>query len=507
MSERSLLYGASVLTGSAIATQLMSFAYRVLLARMMGSGAMGVYHLVMSVYSVMMSVCLTGLSTASSRLSAQLKATGRQSRINQLIKKLFYIFAVTALCACAVLLLGDGFISDKVLNESRARSSIVLLVPVILLTGIENILKNHFIGVGNVLPEAVCETVEMAVRALAAVVLLITFKPAGAEGAVACVILAMVISEIFSSCAMLIIYKRSQRKQPRINEPSAKLGRDIASIALPAALTSFVSNLLSSANNILIPIKLVISGMEKTEAMSAMGTFFGMTLPMAALPAILIEGLLGVLMPSLSDHMARGELKAVRRKISKSFLGVTIYIVPALTIMIPLFPDFAKLLYASSEASEHIFLLCIWLAVCSVRSVSAVVMTGIGKQALGALNFIIGTLVQLLFTWFLAPLPELRLEGVALGMIASAVVTFVLNLYFICKSTHLKVRFAAWFVCPVVSAAGAYTLAALMAEFFVLPCPALLRAAVTAVAYIVLLRAMGIKLSSLLVLGKKMPQN
>ena len=504
MSDRSLLYGASVLTGSAIATQLMDFGYRVLLSRMMGAEAMGIYHLVLSVYSVMTSVCLTGLSTASARLSAQYAATGRRELISSLIKRLFFIFAALSLSVCILLLLGDRFISGVVLNEDRTRSGIVFLVPVILLTGVENILKNHFIGVGNVMPEALCETVEMAVRAIAAVLLLYFVRPSSAETAVACVICAMAVSEVFSSCAMLVIFKRSMRGSKAKKFRGELMGRSIASIAVPVAFTSFASNLLSSANNVLVPARLMLGGMDKAEAMSAMGEFFGMTLPMVALPAILIDGLLGILMPTISDHMARGDINAVRRKASKAFLAVIIYIVPALTIMIPLFPDFAKVLYSNYGEYRYIFLLCIWMAVCSVRSVSSVVLTGIGKQGIGALTFIAGSLVQLVFTWSLTAIPGVGMTGVAVGMIVSAVITLAFNLYFIHRFAGLKIMFCSWFVCPVVSAAGAYTAGAVVVSLLEnMPCAALVRTAVTAVVYLVLIRAMGIKSSSLLVLGRK----
>ena len=502
MQKRSLLYGATVLTGSAIATQLLGFAYRVQLTRMMGAEAMGVYHLVMSVYSVVISLCLSGLSTASARLSAQYKATLRQDLTALLIKRLFCIFAVLALICGALLLLGDRFIARNILAESRAEMGITLLVPVILLTGVENILKNHFIGVGKVLPEAVCETVEMVLRAASAVVLLIIVNPASAESAVACVICAMAVSEVFSSCAMAVLYKKGAVKGR--GAASAPIGRAIASVAVPAALTSFAANLLGSANNVMIPARLMAGGMDKSAAMSAIGEFFGMTVPMVALPAIMIDGLLGVLMPSLSDHMARGEIIAVRRKASKAFPAVIFYIVLALTIMIPLFPVFAKGLYANFDEYKNVFLLCVWMAISCIRSVSSVVMTGIGKQGAGALTFIAGSVLQLGFTWYLTPLHGLGMRAVALGMIAAALLTLVLNLGFIRKYVGIKIRFVTWFVCPVVSALGAYCLSfALVKPIEGAAGAMFVRAVLTAAVYLLLMRAMGIRLRELFVIRRK----
>ena len=66
-ARRSALF----LTGVSAVSQLLGFGYRVLLSRMIGAEVMGLYQLVMPVYSVLMSVTATGLTAAVSNLSAR----------------------------------------------------------------------------------------------------------------------------------------------------------------------------------------------------------------------------------------------------------------------------------------------------------------------------------------------------------------------------------------------------------------------------------------------------
>ena len=61
-----MLYGTLLLTATGLFSQLLGFIYRILLSRLIGAEVMGLYQLVMPVYSVLLSVTAVGLTAAVS---------------------------------------------------------------------------------------------------------------------------------------------------------------------------------------------------------------------------------------------------------------------------------------------------------------------------------------------------------------------------------------------------------------------------------------------------------
>ena len=66
-----LLRGTLLLTATGLAGQGLGFLYRIALSRQIGAEVMGLYQLIMPVYSVLLSLTAVGLTAAVSNLSAR----------------------------------------------------------------------------------------------------------------------------------------------------------------------------------------------------------------------------------------------------------------------------------------------------------------------------------------------------------------------------------------------------------------------------------------------------
>ena len=131
-----MLYGTIVLTGTSIVSQLLGFVYRILLSRLIGAEVMGLYQLIMPVYSVIMSITAVGLTVAVSTLSSSYHAQGNHTAIVQVLRRcLALFFLLFALAAGATLFFYDP-ISVSLLGDARTQLGLLLLLPCILLTGV-----------------------------------------------------------------------------------------------------------------------------------------------------------------------------------------------------------------------------------------------------------------------------------------------------------------------------------------------------------------------------------
>ena len=250
-----LLAGALLLTATGLFSQVVGFVYRMLLSRLIGAETMGLYQLVMPVYSVLMSVTAVGLTVAVSTLSARYHALEDDGTVKNVLRRAlggFFLLAVPL--GIAVAALSDP-ISVYLLGDARTRLGVVLLVPCVLLTGVENLHKHCFYGIGRVRPPAAVETVEQIIRAVAVLGLLIALLPRSAEETVGVIVLGMVLCEVFSACALTLLFRRYWRQSPPGPARDEVSRRRLFSIAAPVGATSLLGTLLNSANSVLIPAK------------------------------------------------------------------------------------------------------------------------------------------------------------------------------------------------------------------------------------------------------------
>ena len=87
----------------------------------------------------------------------------------------------------------------------------MILLPCILLTGVENLHKHAFYGAGMIRPPAFTELLEQLVRTCAVLGLLVLFLPQNPERTVGLIVTGMVICEVFSSCALTLLHRRWRR--------------------------------------------------------------------------------------------------------------------------------------------------------------------------------------------------------------------------------------------------------------------------------------------------------
>ncbi|MCC8182916.1 MAG: oligosaccharide flippase family protein, partial [Clostridiales bacterium] len=359
MADRSasLTRSTMMLTAVGLVAQLLSFLYRVVLSRLVGAEVMGLYQLIMPVYSIFLSIAVTGLTVAVSSLSAHYEALEDRPSVRQLLWLGLRGLVALWLPLAAVTLLFSGQISNLLLGDSRTRLGLVLLLPVLLLTGVENLTKHHFYGIGEVRLPAAVELGEQFVRTAAVLGLVWCLLPEDPAVAVALIVLGMLASEVFSSSTLTVLRRRRERRLP-VQAPSGRpapgLGREMVRVAVPVGLTALLGNLMASANSVLIPRKLAAAGLTQAAAMEEFGVVFGMTVPMLNLPSAFISALTLAIVPRLSQCQAMHRGRECREKISKAILAASIIVLPVTALMVTLGPDLGRLLFQNEGVGGYI---------------------------------------------------------------------------------------------------------------------------------------------------------
>ena len=449
LDRTSMLYGTLVLTFTSIVSQFLGFIYRILLSRLIGAEVLGLYQLLMPVFSVLLSLTAVGLTAAVSNLSAQYHALGRPAAVRQVLRRcLLCFFLLFAAVAAAVILLCDP-ISVYLLGDARTQLGLLLLLPCVLLTGVENLHKHFFYGTGQIRPPAAVELCEQLIRTGAVLGLLALFLPQNPERTVGLIVLGMTACEVFSAAALLLL---TRRRPCPAGPAEPRLNRRIASVALPIGLTSLLGNLMGAATSVLIPQRLVHAGAPVSQAMEAFGVMCGMTLPMLGLPTAFIGALGLTLVPRLAEGAALGRPELVRRRLDRALLATSVLILPAMALLAAAGPDLGAALFGEPAAGRYILPLAAGVALSCYQSVLASALNGLGRPQAAARNAILSGAAELAAVWVLMGLPGLGLGGYAAGFVLSAALGLALNWLAVRRACGLRPRLFQGLVAPGLAA-------------------------------------------------------
>lgn len=432
-----------------LVAQLLAFVYRVILSRLVGAEVMGLYQLIMPAYSIFLSIAVTGLTVAVSSLSAQYAAVENHRGVWQILLAALRGLVLLWLPLALAVGLFNRPIAELLLGDTRTRLGLVLLLPVLLLTGVENLTKHHFYGIGEVRLPAAVELGEQFVRTAAVLGLVWLLLPEDPGLTVGLIVLGMLVSEVFSSSTLTLLRRRREGGTRRSGDgvPAGLLRRQMARVAIPVGATALLGNLMGSANSVLIPRKLMAAGLSESAAMSEFGVVFGMTMPMLTLPSAFVSALCLAIVPRLSECQARKNGRECREKISKAILAASVIVLPATALLVTLGPELGRMLFQNERVGEMVLPLSVGVVLNSYESVLAAILNGIGRQSQSAAVSLLCGAIQLVFTC-----TGRGLSGFLAGLIVSSLLGVALRLLLVARRTELRLDFFQSFSGPGLGA-------------------------------------------------------
>ena len=448
--EYSLGHSAMMLGAASVVTQVCGFIYRIFLARMVSAEVLGIFQLIMPVYSVALSLTVSGLTVAVSQQSATLQAGGQQGLIRRLLHVSLLAFLALIGMFSAVIFLWYDPISVGILGDARTQAGLLLLMPCLALTGVENLHKHYFFGTGHVVPAALIELLEMLVRAVAVLSLLAFFLPQSEEYSVALIVCGMIACELVSALALVLLAKKDLHRRRFFGGQGGRLAmlRSVAAVAAPVGVSATAATLMGAANAVLIPRRLVFGGAEVSRAMSDYGIISAMTMPLLGLPTALIGALNLVLLPRLSESLVRRDCSGLQRRLHRSLKLVAVTMMPAMTFVYLLGDEIGLLLFRQSEVGRYLAPMAVGTFFACLSSVLGAALNGLGQQKYAARISILCGAVQLGFTYFFVGLAGVGLWGYAAGFCASNLLCVWLAYRPVKKLCNLKFDRFSWLIAP-----------------------------------------------------------
>jgi len=119
INRKKILTGALILTAAGIITRILGFVYRVYMSNLMGAEGMGLYQLIMPIYTLAWSISCAGFNTTVSKLTAQERAKGEYGNMTRMLKQSVIITTGLGALLTVALFFGAELLSVHFFNDMR----------------------------------------------------------------------------------------------------------------------------------------------------------------------------------------------------------------------------------------------------------------------------------------------------------------------------------------------------------------------------------------------------
>lgn len=391
--------GTFILTMAGMGGKILGFLYRILLTRAVGSDGLGLYQVVLPLSGIIFSICCVGFQASVSRFVAK----DTKNSLSWFIAALS-ISLPAALAATCITYTHAGFIASDILLQNEAEDCVALLAFSFPFLAIHDCCCGYFYGKKSTVIPAISQLIEQALRIL---VLWLCFSYMTAKGksvTPGCAIISNIIGDAIACAYILYFLHRKENNQlnktnhPETNNLIHRLTNSLnityfkstLAYAIPINVNSLLVHLFTSAEAVLIPAQLIVSGYSASDALKFYGILSGMVLPLIMLPSVLTNSLSVMLLPVVaqeSSHTHRTVSCVLKLCLLFGVLSTAVYYcilgdIGAIIFAEPLVKDFTRLLS--------------WL--CPFMYLSATmnsILNGTGKTTATCLMNTIGILVRL----------------------------------------------------------------------------------------------------------------
>lgn len=456
MGRKQLLVGTAILAGANILTKCMGFFYRIFMSNYIGAEGMGLYQLILPLYTLAWSITAAGFTTTVSRLTAREHAKGETGSIGRIVKQSATLCLFISLILSCFFFLGADFIAIRILKDGRTALSLRLLAFAIPFMAVGSCLRGFFQGLQQMTVPAFSQILEQLLRIGAICLLAGIFVPQGLEYACLAAVCGIVLGEAGAFCYTFFHYLYKKRRWKFIRKPGLSSGACfslILSMAIPLSAIRITGSLLSTLENILIPQRLALYGSSSGNALASYGELTGMVMPLLMLPSAFLMAFSISLVPEISEACAVSENNRIRRTVSASLL-LTSILAAGSACLFAVFPrEICYVVYGRSSLGALLFPLAFLCPLLYGQTTINGLLNGLGEHFFLFWSHILSSLITIAFVWF--GIPRWGLSAFCVGWFCSLLVATVLSLRKLKTRTGVSPALFACFGRPILAGIAA----------------------------------------------------
>ena len=420
--KNKMLKNTLIMTATNLLMRSVAVSFNAYLTSKIGSAGIGLFQLIITVYTMAVTFSCAGIKLASTRITVEIN-TGRKNDINKSMR-LFDIYAVICgLFICITLWFASDFIGRIWISDLRAAPSLRILALSLPFVAMSASLSGYFTASNLITHYSFIQLIEQGVKIAAAVMILNRINTFNLESACMAIVAAMTASEAISFSLSFILKK--VKIPGKSNEKAIEL-RKLLRIAIPDAAGTCARSVLLTIEHLLIPKGFEKSGTGSAAALSAYGNIHAMALPIILYPCAFLTSFSTLLIPDLAAKNEVNNRNAISRSVEKNLKRTFIYSVLCATILACFAPMISQIIYKSDEAVLYIRILAPLVPIMYMDTVTDGMLKGLDQQIQSMRYNIIDSALCVVMVWFLLPIYSVK--GYIFILYASEIINFYLSI-------------------------------------------------------------------------------
>lgn len=226
---------AAVLTATSLLLKAAGMCFRVYASARIGAAGMGLYQMLLSVYTLFAGFASSGLTVASTRMVAGRLALGDHAGARRVLRVCLTVSLSAGLLSAVLLELFAAPVANGWISDPRALVSVRVMAAALPFMGVSCCLRGYFTARRRVGVSSASQITEQLSRILLAVLLLRRMLSFGVAAACLAIMLADVISEAAGCLHIALGYLRDRARLRREAAGSAARTADTSRTAAQTA--------------------------------------------------------------------------------------------------------------------------------------------------------------------------------------------------------------------------------------------------------------------------------
>ena len=227
-----------ILTSSSLLIRGVSLIFSIYVANKVGQEAIGIFSLVMSVYSFAITFATSGIGLACTCIVSDEFAKNNYEKGLKSVKVCIFHALILGIFASLALIFIAPLVSGNWLKGSVSNMPIYSISLGLPLISVSAVINGYLTSIGKSYKCAVAQCLELTVKIVATFFLLNFSISKGIDAICTSLIIGDVISEVFSFSLNLLFYFLEKRKFRFSRGSYEDLNKRIFKISFPVAITS-----------------------------------------------------------------------------------------------------------------------------------------------------------------------------------------------------------------------------------------------------------------------------
>lgn len=443
MKKNTFLYGTIILILVNFIVRFLGFSYKVILSRIIGPEAIGLFHLVFPILMVLITFTSAGIPVAVSKLVAHYLSLNNKRGCNRVLGLSLLLGLLMSILLSFLLFCYAKYISNSIIRNKDSYISLLGLIPAIPMITLSSIFRGYYYGIKNVSPPGISQIIEQIFRILFVLGSLYLLNPLEPKYAAFIAVIGISFGEFMGLLFLVFQFKIKEalylsKTYYILREGKRNILGKIFYISIPITLTRLIGVIMQSINAVLIPQRLQVAGYTAQEALSIFGKLTGMALPILFLPFIVTSALVVNIIPTVSEEMALKNWNDIRLKSDLAIRMTLLVSIPTTALFIFFATPLCDFIYDQSEVARYLSLLAYGTIFLSLYHTVSGILHGMGKQIYTTIFYLLGMILQLLCTYYLVSDPNFGPIGFIIGHLLSTLILCILNI--ICLNYYIKIE-------------------------------------------------------------------